>query len=77
MEAKKNKKVGLMPEKLKKICSQCGSENLKPAVTPWKAQAAAFGQYKCMNCGFEGIAILANEKSAEKIRKELKARIGN
>ncbi|MDD5162781.1 MAG: hypothetical protein PHD95_01085 [Candidatus ainarchaeum sp.] len=65
-----------MPEKLKKICSQCGSESLKPAVAPWRAYATAFGQYKCLGCGFEGIAILADEKSAEKIRKKLKAKLG-
>ncbi|HLD58793.1 MAG TPA: hypothetical protein VI977_04100 [archaeon] len=61
-----------MQKKIVKLCSQCGSQSLKPAVTPWKAQAAAFGQYKCLDCGFEGFIIEADEKSAEKIRKKLR-----
>jgi len=54
-----------------KICQNCGSENLKMAVTPWKAAHGFLtDQYKCMECGFEGIAIEADEKAAERIRKE-------
>lgn len=63
-----------MQKNLVKLCSQCGSQNLKPAVTPWKAQAAAFGQYKCMDCGFEGFVIEATQEAAEKIRKKLLAK---
>ncbi len=63
-----------MQKKPVKICSQCGSQNLKPATTPWKAQAAAFGQYKCMDCGFEGFIIEAAPEAAEKIRKKLRVK---
>ncbi|MDD5148244.1 MAG: hypothetical protein PHH08_02155 [Candidatus ainarchaeum sp.] len=58
--------------KIKRICSQCGSENLKQAVTPWKGMAGPLiGQYKCLDCGFEGIPIETGEKSAERIREKL------
>lgn len=55
----------------KKICQNCGSEKLKMPATPWKARFGIFmGHYKCEDCGFEGIAIEADEKAAEKIRQE-------
>ena len=68
-----------MPDKkFKKICSSCGSENLKSAVTPWMAYAAPLsGYFKCLDCGFEGGIIEVEEKQAEKIREKLKSRKNN
>ncbi|MBN1941342.1 MAG: hypothetical protein JW772_04130 [Candidatus Diapherotrites archaeon] len=56
-----------------KVCSKCGSVNLKMATRPWLAShGITTGQYACMDCGFEGIAIEIDEKNLEKFRKELK-----